>query len=572
MADQLPKRRLRCAIYTRKSSEEGLEQDFNSLDAQREACAAYITSQKHEGWIGLPTRYDDGGYSGGSMDRPALRQLLSDLTARKIDFVVVYKVDRLTRALADFAKIVEVFDAQSVSFVSVTQAFNTTSSMGRLTLNVLLSFAQFEREVTGERIRDKIAASKKKGLWMGGFVPFGDRANGRTLLIHEDEAAIVRAIFTRYLDLGTVREVEAELAKLFPTMQGRTTKAGRTYGTKLLSNPIYCGDIGHKGIRYPGQHPAIVSAETFASAAVQLASNGHERKIGRNAKSSSLLAGLLVDANGQKLIATHATKLGKRYRYYISRALHQGGGANQEPDFASNGTTAWRYPALEIETIAVREICSLLTDQGRLIELAKQIESNRSWSIADRSQLGRTASATAKVLNGNDPASSRAIMLTLVLKIEIGPTTVKIAFNASGMMATLGFPVEHLEPENSEVPHLSFPIAVRRRGAETKMVLRLGDHGQAEPDETMIRAVARARRWMIELVDGVHGSVVQLADAYATNANYVAKHLPLAFLAPSVVDAILEGRQPVELTTWDLMNRIDIPLDWGDQARRLGLP
>jgi site-specific DNA recombinase len=264
MSEAKTRRRFRCAIYTRKSSEEGLEQDFNSLDAQREACAAYIASQKHEGWQALSTGYDDGGYSGGTMERPALQALLADIKARRIDVVVVYKVDRLTRALADFAKIVEIFDAQGVSFVSVTQAFNTTTSMGRLTLNVLLSFAQFEREVTGERIRDKIAASKKKGLWMGGFVPFGYRPQDRTLVIAEAEAEIVRLIFALYLERGTVRDVDAELHRRAIAMPARTTKGGRTYGArgfsrgqlyKLLSNPIYCGEIRHKDTRYPGQRP-----------------------------------------------------------------------------------------------------------------------------------------------------------------------------------------------------------------------------------------------------------------------------------------------------------------------------
>ena len=432
MHEASTKRRLRCAIYTRKSSEEGLEQDFNSLDAQREACAAYVASQNHEGWVGLPTPYDDGGYSGGSMDRPALRMVLADITARKIDVVVVYKVDRLTRALADFAKIVEVFDAHGVSFVSVTQAFNTTTSMGRLTLNVLLSFAQFDREVTGERIRDKIAASKKKGLWMGGFVPFGYRANGRTLIIEEVEASIVRTIFAHYLELGTVRAVETELACRPPAMPGRTTKAGRVYGArqfsrgqiyKLLAHPIYCGDISHKGTRYPGQHPAIVRVETFFNLAEQLATNGHERKVGQNAKVPSLVAGLMVDVEGNKLIATHATKQSKRYRYYISKVLHAGrtrGGLSRnqviKPEVQG---TVWRLPAAEIETIVVGEISALLLDQTRLIEIVKEIEPHRSWSMPDRTQLDRTAGIITKSLARDDPAAARTILLELVNRIEI---------------------------------------------------------------------------------------------------------------------------------------------------------
>ncbi len=252
--------RVRCAVYTRKSSEEGLEQEFNSLDAQREACEAYITSQKHEGWTALATLYDDGAYSGGTMDRPALQRLLDDVRAGKIDVVVVYKVDRLTRSLADFAKIVEVFDAQGVSFVSVTQAFNTTSSMGRLTLNVLLSFAQFEREVTGERIRDKIAASKKKGMWMGGQPSLGYDVKDRKLVVNEAEAATVRSIFRRYLELGTVRALRDDLAVAGVVSKRRTAADGSPYGGQkfsrgalylMLKNRIYRGEIVHKGKASP---------------------------------------------------------------------------------------------------------------------------------------------------------------------------------------------------------------------------------------------------------------------------------------------------------------------------------
>ena len=266
-------KKLRCAIYTRKSSDEGLDQEFNSLDAQREACAAYIASQKHEGWACVPDRYDDGGISGATLDRPAMQKLLADIKARKIDVVVVYKVDRLTRALTDFAKIVEVFDALKVSFVSVTQQFNTTTSMGRLTLNVLLSFAQFEREVTAERIRDKIAASKKKGMWMGGNVPLGYDAKDRSLVINEVEAETVRTLFRLYLELGSVRALQAEAQR-----RGLRSKTGQpfSYGHLyfLLQNPIYIGLIRHKKATYPGLHPPIIDQATWdtGAAAAQRAS------------------------------------------------------------------------------------------------------------------------------------------------------------------------------------------------------------------------------------------------------------------------------------------------------------
>src|SRR5579862_2096596 len=274
---------VRCAIYTRKSSEEGLEQSFNSLDAQREACEAFITSQRQEGWRALAAHYDDGGFSGGNMDRPALKRLLEDVEAHKVDTIVVYKVDRLTRSLADFAKIVEAFDARGVSFVSVTQQFNTTSSMGRLTLNVLLSFAQFEREVTGERIRDKIAASKKKGIWMGGFVPLGYDLKDRKLLINPSEAEIVRRIFRRYVALGSVRRLKEELDRNGILSKARTGKMAERCGGRpfsrgalyqLLSNPLYIGEIRHNGVNNAGQHKAIIDADLWARTQAQLKEGG----------------------------------------------------------------------------------------------------------------------------------------------------------------------------------------------------------------------------------------------------------------------------------------------------------
>ena len=282
-----PRSRIRCAIYTRKSSEEGLEQSFNSLQAQREACESYIASQRHEGWHGIKTHYDDGGFSGGTMDRPALRRLLDDIASGKIDTVVVYKVDRLTRSLADFAKIVEAFDRQGISFVSVTQQFNTTTSMGRLTLNVLLSFAQFEREVTGERIRDKVAASKKKGMWMGGPVPLGYDLRDHHLFINPEEATIVRKIFTDYLRLGCVSELKRCLDKENPRSKIRVSPEGHSSGGasfsrgalySLLANKLYLGQIEHRGQVHPGQHKAIIDARIWEKVASQLAENRRCRR------------------------------------------------------------------------------------------------------------------------------------------------------------------------------------------------------------------------------------------------------------------------------------------------------
>src|SRR5713101_4355049 len=340
----------RCAIYTRKSSEEGLEQDFNSLQAQREACEAFIKSQAGEGWRLVKTAYDDGGLSGGTMERPALQRLLANINQGLIDVVVVYKVDRLTRSLADFAKMVEVFDGHGVSFVAVTQQFNTTTSMGRLTLNVLLSFAQFEREVTGERIRDKIAASKKKGFWMGGTVPLGYDWCERRLVVNEAEAGTVRHIFERYLELRSVRLLKEELTRDGVVSKVRVSRKGNRSGGQpfgrgalyeLLANPIYLGEIRHRKVRHPGQHLAIVDNAVWAKVQERLREQAaHHRTIDRGALSSPL-AGKLFDESGEPLYACGSNKRGQRYRYYVSRKVIQGS--------SEKTRTGWRLPALGFE-------------------------------------------------------------------------------------------------------------------------------------------------------------------------------------------------------------------------------
>jgi DNA invertase Pin-like site-specific DNA recombinase len=370
---------LRCGVYTRKSSEEGLDQAFNSLDAQREACEAYVKSQAGEGWRLAKACYDDGGLSGGTLERPALQRLLSDIEAGSIDIVVVYKVDRLTRSLPDFAKIVEVFDTHGVSFVSVTQAFNTTTSMGRLTLNMLLSFAQFEREVTGERIRDKIAASKRKGMWMGGFVPLGYDAKDRTLVVNESEAETVRKIFDLYLELGNVNQVKAHVDRLGLTTKLRTTQHGcmrggrplsRGYIYKLLGNPIYAGRIAHRGEVHDGLHDAIINCETWEAVQAKLASHTHERQSGKRAAQPSLLAGLIQDDQDGSMTPTHAVKSGRRYRYYISQSLTRGVEGADQPGI--------RIPAHEVEVLVLKTLRKILTNESELFDRCCQSNANRS--------------------------------------------------------------------------------------------------------------------------------------------------------------------------------------------------
>ena len=386
-SEKAPRRstkKLRCAIYTRKSSEEGLDQAFNSLDAQREACAAFIQSQKHEGWTVSPKLYDDGGFSGGTLQRPALKRLLADIEEGQIDVIVVYKVDRLTRALSDFAKLVEIFDRRGVSFVSITQQFNTTTSMGRLTLNVLLSFAQFEREVIGERVRDKIAASKKKGMWMGGMPPLGYDVKDRKLIVNDDEAQTVVGIYRRYLALKSVHAVKDALAAAGIRSKRRIHPDGSEYGSQKLSrgalylmlqNRIYRGEITHKGNSYPGEHPAIIEQPLWDEVQAVLAKNRIERAIGVRAKHPSLLASLVFDENGERLTPTYAVKKGTRYRYYVSTALLTGAGRNR-----SGGR---RIPAGNLEGLVIDRLRAFLADPAAVLDAVD----DESHSGSGQSQL-----------------------------------------------------------------------------------------------------------------------------------------------------------------------------------------
>ncbi|MDP9086081.1 MAG: recombinase family protein, partial [Pseudomonadota bacterium] len=420
--------KIRCAIYTRKSTEEGLEQEFNSLDAQGEACSAYILSQRHEGWTELPDIYDDGGYSGGNMDRPALKALLAKVAAGKVDVIVVYKVDRLTRALSDFAKIVDVLDAAGASFVSVTQSFNTTTSMGRLTLNVLLSFAQFEREVTGERIRDKIAASKAKGMFMGGPVPLGYNVVDRKLIIDEGEAATVRMIFTRYLELGSGRALQVELDQRGVRSKRRTYRGGRPYGEQpisrgplyvILQNRIYVGDMVHKGKAYPGLHDPIIDAELFDRVQAQLASARVQRRHGVNAREPSLLAGLMRDEHGRMMSPSHAVKQQRRYRYYVS----------QVDDTRGDLAPAWRVGAVEIERI----ICCALT-----AEIHKRVHERSRKGDLDSGVIARlqnAAKGAAAVLDHAPGSEQRALLLMLIRRIDVSLAGLAIDLKLSAIDA-----------------------------------------------------------------------------------------------------------------------------------------
>jgi DNA invertase Pin-like site-specific DNA recombinase len=557
--------RQHCAIYTRKSSEEGLEQEFNSLAAQREACEAFIRSQQHEGWVLAKTRYDDGGYSGGNVERPALQDLIADIKAGRIDIVVVYKVDRLTRSLVDFARLVELFDAEGVSFVSVTQQFNTTSSMGRLTLNVLLSFAQFEREVTGERIRDKIAASKKKGMWMGGNVPLGYDAEERTLIINPAEAETVRRIFAVYRELGCVRRVKEEIDRLGLRTKSSTTVNGTERGGKpfsrghlytLLSNPIYTGQIAHRGELHPGQHPALIDAESWSAVGEQLAANtsGHRRRA--QAGEPSLLAGLLVDARGERLTPSHAVKKGRRYRYYVSAALITDAGTDR--------AQGWRLAAREIEEAVIRILADALTSPARFVERfgAAGMPGDQLRRLLSR------AVRIAAVLVGS--AGERAkLVRELVEKIIVDEKTITIKLRRGPLSGGDAPSCASDEPSDSAL-ELTAAVAFTRRGAETKLVLPglAQQNHSSRCDPALIRAIARGRAWFEELATGRARSLQVLARREGISRRYIRRLVALAFLSPELVEAILQGRQPVELTTTRLAE-FDLPLDWTEQHKLL---
>jgi DNA invertase Pin-like site-specific DNA recombinase len=521
-------RKLRAAIYTRKSSEEGLDQSFNSLDAQREACEAYIVSQKSEGWSLVRTQYDDGGWSGGTMERPALRQLLAEIEAGKVDIVIVYKVDRLSRSLSDFARMVDLFDRHSVSFVSVTQAFNTTTSMGRLTLNVLLSFAQFEREVTGERIRDKIAASKAKGMWMGGYPPMGYDPEGRTLVLNPEEAEVVRHIFRRYLELGSVYALRDNLEREGFRTKVVTSRAGITRGGgpfghgalfHLLRNRVYLGEIVHKDTSHPGLHAAILDRELFDAVQEKLARAKAPRR--ERSPSPAPLAGKLFDALGHRMTATHARgRGGQRYLYYISpvRASH--------PEAAR---VLRRVPAPAIEDI--------------VIDRLRRWTGRRSGGWSDLAAFFRRA--------------------------ELHPHAIVVDLVAPPHEIWTADESEHSITCEDGILRITSPVKVQTRGGRTSSIDGSARPARSRPDKALIAGLRRAHAELKSRGLDVLDPRSPLDDARGLGDPYLRKLGSLAFLAPDIQRAILEGRQPPGLKLADLL-RLHLPMGWEEQRQLLG--
>jgi site-specific DNA recombinase len=558
--------RIRCAIYTRKSSEEGLEQSFNSLHAQREDCEAYILSQRHEGWQLVRDAYDDGGFSGGNLARPALKRLMEDVAAKAIDTVVVYKVDRLTRSLTDFAKIVEQFDKQGVSFVSVTQQFNTTTSMGRLTLNVLLSFAQFEREVTGERIRDKVAASKRKGMWMGGVVPVGYEVKDRQLVINPTEAERVRVIYRTYLKLGCVSKLQEYLDQTGIRSKDRTSRTGRRSGGavysrgalySMLQNHMYLGKIHHQGTYYPGQQPAIIDQELWDKVQARFEANVQAPQGRPRAVIKSLLTGLLYDLQGNRLTPSHASKGAKRYRYYVSQAVIK------KPGRAAGGPT--RLPADELEELVISQVQSFLQSPQRMQDVlcsrtGGSVETKRAAGCAER-----WAAATVAQVRALVPAIvKRVIVRDNLVELQLGRSAVREAVTGlreAGSMA-------NDSGSREDLIILEAQAAVTRCRGEVRLVLAPdAAQGSARALPSLIKAVARAHNWVDRIARGEVPHQRAIAAQTGLHRRYVGRIMQMAFLAPDIMEAILEGKQSPHMTLESLM--ADMPADWVGQREQL---
>jgi len=569
-------KKIRCAIYTRKSSEEGLDQEFNSLHAQREACAAYISSQKHEGWVALPEHYDDGGISGGTLERAGLKKLLQHVDDRLVDQIVVYKIDRLTRSLADFAKLVDRLDAADASFVSVTQSFNTATSMGRLTLNVLLSFAQFEREVTAERIRDKIAASKKKGLWMGGAIPLGYEPDGRTLQIVPEEAETVRTLYDLYLQhssltavmdhakrLGLRGKTKIEkqeksdgetLARLADTTTSANAQHPAGFSIEratlhyLLTNPVYAGRIRHKETVHEGQHPPIIDPDVWEEVQQHLKeTSSRKRGKGRGRRATiSLLAGKLVDETGDKLTPTHTNKNGTRHRYYISSRLI-GGAGKEENQKKSSG---WRLPAKPLEDQVADAILSHLRDR-----------------LPTDLLISPTADAISKIgsqldlLDAQSRTKDAGVILSCIDQATISPGAIEINLSPEAVADAIEISEEELNPD---VRTVDVPFQFRKRGVEAKLVI--GADTSQPIDATLIRSIARAHQYYDAIKSGQ--TFEEIAKTENLSKRRIMQVIDLAFLAPEIVKQIVHGDQPLGLTAkWLGIN--PLPSDWQAQRRKI---
>lgn len=531
----MDKKAIRCAIYTRKSSEEGLEQDFNSLDAQREACEAYIKSQMHEGWVLLDKQYNDGGYSGGTMERPAFKELLKDIENDKIDIVVVYKVDRLTRSLMDFSKIIDVFDRHETSFVSITQQFNTTTSMGRLTLNILLSFAQFEREVTGERIRDKIAASKKKGMWMGGKVPLGYLKEDKKLVVHNEDAQKVQMLFDKYLDLKSVPKLMQYLKENeIKTKTDKYFSKGQLY--HLLANKIYIGKITHKDKVYEGEHKAIISDETFEKVQKLLHENKVDKICGIKCSSNSLLAGLIYDDLGNRMTPSHSNNHGRRYRYYISTALKN----NKETGSIS------KISAGEVEKFVIETTKEFLQDKKQIQKIISE------YKISKQNKLIYTAQ---NIQDYSEPKLIRAI----INKIVISKNLIEITYNEASIKKVLNALANNQEIVIPDKNEELTPIVISKDIKITQpsrndniLILNAKEYDTPEPNPYLVNAIVKSFYYHKQIQAGKTIEDLQIEEGLK-DSKYIRNILNLKYISPELTEQILNGTQPQELSLQKLI-------------------
>ena len=562
-------KRLNCAIYTRKSSDEGLEKEFNSLDAQREACEAYVLSQKHAGWAAVSDLYNDGGLSGGTMERPALQRILADIKAGKVQIVVVYKVDRLTRSLADFAKIVDIFDAHGASFVSVTQQFNTTTSMGRLTLNMLLSFAQFEREIAGERIRDKIAASKAKGMWMGGNVPLGFDVNDRKLIVNKAEAETVRMIFNRYAELGSVRVLGQELDRLGVVSKRREGAGGVLSGGNrfsrgalytLLQNRLYCGEIAHHGKVYPGQHEAIVDAGLWQLVQDKLAANRQARADGANSEEPSLLAGLISDGDGQRMTPTHAVKKGRRYRYYVSASLITG--------VRSDHGKGWRVPAGDVEGLVLDRLRAYFASEQEIGDTIAALDLSAATQRAALAKARQLAEGWATWPS----IELRGLVRSVIeqVKLEDGQIVVRLKRSAVALALTPESSAGHVANNTGLEPiEMSIEAKLRRAGKGIRLVV--GGGIAERPDGKMVTMLRDAHATRDALMSGRDETIDAMAQRLGVKRDYLSAHMRVTYLAPDIVRVLVSGQYPPDLTPARLVSLCkDLPHDWQVQRTALG--
>lgn len=506
------------------------------------------------------------------MERPALQRLLNDLRENRVDVVVVYKIDRLTRSLSDFARIVEIFDEAEASFVSVTQQFNTTTSMGRLTLNVLLSFAQFEREVTAERIRDKIAASKKKGMWMGGTVPFGYRVENRKLVIEDAEADEVRKVFRRYLELGSVPALVRELNHQrgasggipsplhADTGQGRR-QPGKTIGKGkiyyMLANAIYVGRIRHGGNVYPGEHEPIIASDIFEAVQGRLAEQAPRERGIPVQRDIHLLNGLLFDETSDRLSPIHATKSGKRYRYYISSRLKNG---------RSGQTRGWRVPAVEIEAIVLQQLRELLSDKPLLSRWLQEA------GLAASTEHGMTKATQASgKLDITVSRDAHEIIRLAIRRIDLTSNRIRIGIDRSAVASWLAGTALHHAASDADLHTIYLPLTIRQRGVERRLVIEGRGASLRRFDQPLIDMVTRAHVYLEALTDGKGLGRKDVANRFGVHPEDVSRLLPLAFLSPRIVEAILTGLQPADLTARDLARNIELPAAWAHQNRLLGI-